>query len=217
LPATAWPSKFDLARTATGQAALLTAVNSARRCFLGGVEVAGSLEVPLRLHWRKCRSLGEAVLDLQGSVVERVTAGIPRLVIGDVSPVGLVSFAVRATWDGWSGGVVPLDGERLLERGDFTPSGVLAGALAVAEAFQYVRADNALAGRRETGLSLWQPAGGTSWLEAPWGPEVSRLPSSLWLIGLGHLGQAFLWTLGLLPYADPSPAAACPAGPRRSH
>jgi hypothetical protein len=25
----------------------------------------------------------------------------------------------------------------------------------------------------------------------------------LWLLGLGHLGQAYLWTLGLLPYADP--------------
>jgi len=25
----------------------------------------------------------------------------------------------------------------------------------------------------------------------------------LWIIGLGHLGQAYLWTLGLLPYAQP--------------
>ena len=32
-------------------------------------------------------------------------------------------------------------------------------------------------------------------------PELSYLPSRLWLIGLGHLGQAYLWGLGLLPYA----------------
>jgi hypothetical protein len=33
------------------------------------------------------------------------------------------------------------------------------------------------------------------------------LPSSLWLIGLGHLGQAYLWALGLLPYPKPTGAA----------
>jgi hypothetical protein len=32
---------------------------------------------------------------------------------------------------------------------------------------------------------------------------LERLPTSAWLIGLGHLGQACLWTLGLLPYAAP--------------
>ena len=33
-------------------------------------------------------------------------------------------------------------------------------------------------------------------------PELRLLPSRLWLIGLGHLGQAYLGALGLLPYAD---------------
>lgn len=33
-------------------------------------------------------------------------------------------------------------------------------------------------------------------------PELRYLPSNLWLIGLGHLGQAYLWGLGLLPYAS---------------
>jgi hypothetical protein len=28
------------------------------------------------------------------------------------------------------------------------------------------------------------------------------LPTKLWLLGLGHLGQAYLWTLGFLPYQD---------------
>lgn len=35
------------------------------------------------------------------------------------------------------------------------------------------------------------------------GPVIERLPSSLWLIGLGNLGQAYLWTLSLLPYEKP--------------
>ena len=35
-------------------------------------------------------------------------------------------------------------------------------------------------------------------------PALSLLPERLWLLGLGHLGQAYLWALGLLPYVDPS-------------
>ena len=33
---------------------------------------------------------------------------------------------------------------------------------------------------------------------------MDYLPSSLWLLGLGNLGQATLWTLSLLPYSDPT-------------
>jgi len=35
-------------------------------------------------------------------------------------------------------------------------------------------------------------------------PVLAYLPARLWLIGLGHLGQAYLWALGLLPYPQPS-------------
>ena len=35
-------------------------------------------------------------------------------------------------------------------------------------------------------------------------PKITQLPSKIWLIGLGHLGQAYLWTLGFLPYKNPS-------------
>ena len=45
---------------------------------------------------------------------------------------------------------------------------------------------------RATGL----PTAGTE-------PVLSLLPARLWLIGLGHLGQAYLWALGLLPFARP--------------
>ena len=32
------------------------------------------------------------------------------------------------------------------------------------------------------------------------GPSLVYLPSGLWLLGLGHLGQANAWALGCLPY-----------------
>ena len=194
-----------VAYSATLQAAILTAVNTGRRSFLGGVCVEGTVDVPLLVPWGRCRTLREAIVDLQG-VISDCPPGVPLIVVGGESkPRADSEFAVRATFDSWSGGVAPLDqGLRLPERQEFVPAGVLAGALGVSEAFQFVRGDNAVAGRRDVGLSLWQPDKATHWLDAgELDPALERLPASAWLIGLGHLGQAFLWTLGLLPYASP--------------
>lgn len=196
----------DVTFSPTLQAALLTAVNTGRRGFLGGVSVVGNLDALLLIRWRSCRTLAEAIRDLRGNAVEKIPPDLPRIVIGDVpKPDGIGEFAVRATFNGWSGGVIPLDdGKRLPEKQEFAPAGVLAGALAVSEAFQHVRGGNPMAGRRDVGLSLWRPDPDSSWWDPEnAGPSVSLLPSRLWLIGLGHLGQAFLWTLGFLPYAKP--------------
>jgi len=82
---------------------------------------------------------------------------------------------------------------------------MLAAALAINEAFLFVNGGVPAAGRRAVGLSLWRPQATANWLEAdPGEPRLTYLPSRLWLIGLGHLGQAYLWGLGMLPYADPA-------------
>lgn len=195
----------DVASSPTLQVAILTAVNTGRRSFLGGVQVAGALDIPLCVPWGRRQTLGEAILDLKGNVVDAITPGVPRLVVGNCLAQGIGEFALRMTFDGWNGGVVPLEDDiRLSEHQECIPSGVLAGALGVAEAFQFVRGTNAIAGRRDSGLSLWCPDSTVSWLTAEnRGPTLERLPSQLWLIGLGNLGQAFLWTLGFLPYAEP--------------
>jgi hypothetical protein len=81
---------------------------------------------------------------------------------------------------------------------------MLAAALAINEAFLHVSGELPSAGRRTTGLDLWSLEPGDAWLSpAPDEPASTMLPSKLWLIGLGHLGQAYLWGLGLLPYAAP--------------
>ena len=195
----------NVAHSPTLQAAVLTAVNTGRRSFLGGVYVEGTLDVPLLVPWGRWRTLREAVENLQG-IITRLAPDMPRIVIGDASiPSGDTEFAVRATFNGWCGGIVPLDHDlHLPESQECVPAGVLAGALGVSEAFQFVRDDNDIAGRRDVGLSLWQPEAETNWLAAcDLGPPIVRLPARTWLIGLGHLGQAFLWTLGLLPYSSP--------------
>jgi hypothetical protein len=197
----------DVAFSPTLQAILLTAVNTGRRCFLGGVDVTGCPDANLLIPWRQCRTLAEAVTDLQGKLTSINHQNYPHIVIGDGEVKQVKSeFAIRATFEGWQGGVTPLDGSlRLKEQQEFTPTGVLAGALAVAEAFQFIRKSNPMAGRRATGLSLWCPEAEGDWLNSEQtGPDLEWLPARLWLIGLGHLGQAYLWTLGFLPYDNPS-------------
>lgn len=195
----------DTGHSQTLQAALLTIVNSARRSLLGGIEVEGVDGMELLVPVPPYRLLEEAVAGLGGRVVPSLRPGAPLVAVGDAKPAIRSRFAIRVTFEGWSAGILPLDQDnmRLDESQEFTPAGVLAGALAVAEAFQYLRGNQPIAGRRAVGLSLWRPE--LSWWEgAASGPVIDRLPSALWLIGLGNLGQAYLWTLGLLPYAVPS-------------
>ena len=196
----------DVADSPTLQAAFLTIVNTARRCFLGGVEVSGCPDADLRIPLSECRTLKEAIVELKGAIVDNdATSTRPQILIGDAAASTSSEFAVRSTFHGWIGGVAPIaDAIRLAESQEFTPAGVLAGSLAVSEAFQFVRGKNPMAGRRSVGLSLWQPSFATDWMKATdSGPDLEILPSRLWLIGLGHLGQAYLWTLGFLPYASP--------------
>lgn len=194
----------DTGHSQTLQAALLTIVNSARRSLLGGIEVEGVDGMNLLVPVPPYRSLEEAVAGLGGRVVPSLERGAPLVAVGNAKPVIRSQFAIRVTFEGWSAGILPLDHDdmRLGESHEFTPAGVLAGALAVAEAFQFLRGNQPVAGRRAVGLSLWRPE--LSWRDhSASGPAIDRLPSALWLIGLGNLGQAYLWTLGMLPYAVP--------------
>ena len=97
----------DIATSRTLQATLLTTVNTARRCFLGGVYVKGSLDVELLVPWKRFTKLGDAVRDLQGIIGGENPVGAPEVFIGDAS--GQTSrnpFAVQATFNGWAGGVM---------------------------------------------------------------------------------------------------------------
>lgn len=111
----------------------------------------------------------------------------PRLTVSTPGP-----RILYPTWVSWPGGVVLNPAERLLEDDDQPLAGVLAGALGVSEAFQATRG-LAVAGRRTIGISLWRP-------DVPWrapdavGPSLEVLPEKMWLLGLGHLGQAFAWS-----------------------
>jgi len=189
------------ARSPTHQAALLSALNCGRRTFLGGVTVSGALEVPLLAKVAAGETLADAVSSRCGTVVGDIPEGVPLVCVGAPPAIGAVEFAVRTTFDGWRGGVIPLASAPLPEQVEFTPAGVLGGALAVSELFAHFDGD-AMAGYRSAGMSLWDQAA-ADWASPTCdGPSPRQLPSDFWVIGLGHLGQAFIWTIGLLPFAS---------------
>ncbi|MGI5506360.1 hypothetical protein [Lentzea sp. CA-135723] len=192
-----------IAGSRTLQAALLTAVAAGARAFPGGVLVVAEKDPVLSVRWASDLRLTDAVLRFGGQVVTAPDKSAPVLRIGtppDAAPSHEIDLTL--TWEGWAAGLVPTGEPRLAESREFPLSGVAAASLAVFELFQHARGDSR-AGRRALGISLWEP-------DVPWqhptavGEACEVLPTKLWLIGLGHLGQAYGWGLGMLPYANPA-------------
>src|ERR1700722_17778758 len=193
------------------QAALLTGIALARRVFLGGVSVAGAPDVrlavprPLAVPLPLGETLRTAVETLGAQCTTDETGDAPRIFVGGHPRPRAAGFRVRAVYAGWRGGVIPAHHDFVGGEEHVVPlAPMLAAALAVSEAFFHVQGEITVAGRRPVGFSLWQPSR-ADWLSAdPNAPPLRYLPSNLWLIGLGHLGQAYLWALGLLPYPQPT-------------
>ncbi|MCB2072486.1 MAG: thiamine biosynthesis protein ThiF [Novosphingobium sp.] len=183
------------------QAALLTAVNSARRALLGSITISGLGDAPLLVPIAKASSFAEAISSLGGQVTERPIQASCAVQIGNGG--SCLEKGIRSAAKGWVAMCGPISDEAIIDDPDaFVLAGVAAGALAVAECFQQMRGNNPAAGRRQVGLSLWRPD--MDWSsEGAYGVMPCVLPSGAWLIGLGNLGQAYLWSLGMLPYAVP--------------
>lgn len=194
----------ELVNSAPHQAALLTAANVAARCFPGAVWVDGSSlvhDTAVAVPW-PCESLGTAVRKLGVNWGDHPgAAGCTRrsIVIGTRTDVPL---GIQVTFDGWRGGVVPIGAPRLPEKSGMPLGGVLSGAMAVSEVFMRFAGVTPDATHRAAGLSLWRPD--EKWLvDESQGPELGVLPAEAWILGLGHLGQAYVWCLGMLPYSCP--------------
>ena len=194
----------EIASSVHQQAALLTLINTARRTLLGGVEIVGLPEGPSLSPLSPDGSLKEAVRALGGRTIAEPNPDWPSALIGEHTAISSNLPAWQLTWNGWRGGVIPLrDGQRLDERETIELAPIIAAALCAAEVFAYHAGDHTMAGRRSSGLSLWQP--GENWLlDDATEPKLAFLPSRLWIVGLGNLGQAFAWVLATLPYADRS-------------
>ncbi len=189
------------ASTLAGQACFLTALNTAARAFLGGVEVYGDLAVALDVPLYQGRSAREVAHELGAAVANNATTELPTLVVGTAPEGPSPEFCVQLSWDHWRFEIAPAGTSNLPCNDDNPLAGIGAAALGVNEAFMHVRGDLAEAGHRSVGMSLWNPLTVADWrADAHKGPSLAYLPQSLWLVGLGHLGQAYAWTLGMLPY-----------------
>lgn len=190
------------ANTLAGQACFLTALNTAVRAFLGGVEVYGDLCLTLDVPLYQGRSARGVAEELGAPVVTNASTALPTLVLGAAPDGPPPDFCIQLSWDHWRFAIAPVSvGGELTCTDDNPLAGIGAAALGVNESFMHVRGDLAEAGHRSVGMSLWNPVANVDWRDdAHKGPELAYLPKSLWLVGLGHLGQAYAWTLGMLPY-----------------
>lgn len=185
------------------QAALLTAVNTGKRAFHGGVTVQMPDDVPLLLPWPNARTLNEVVAGLGGLVGEAVHSSLSQtLYIGKFNEVADDSLTIVSS--GWRGGIVPKGVKSPeLSGPDFSLGGVLAGAFGVGRGFLRVSGLSSRDTEEPEGFSLWRPD--LHWRNSDAdGPILESLPKNIWSLGLGHLGQAFLWNIALLPYENPS-------------
>ncbi|MCB2059316.1 MAG: hypothetical protein KDE21_02325 [Novosphingobium sp.] len=168
-----------------GHAAVLTALAVGRRTFLGGVRVIGDLGQPLQSSLSPRAWLEDAIADI-GTTSFAEPAAMSIGIGTDVAPCAFATW-----WDGWRAGV--RQGEHAALGVSNNPlAGVAAGAHAVGAAFNGLR------------CGLMHPADIDLWPTFEAAPDFSEvfLPSACWLMGLGNLGQAFLWSLAALPYAD---------------
>jgi hypothetical protein len=181
----------DQAATAAGQAATLTAVVTARKCF-GRVTLVSETDAPLTAKLPVGTTLQRAARRLGARVSRKPPARTTHTIIIGDSPCG-GGWKIQCWWDRW------LSGTRA--RGEIAGdsrlalSGVFAAALAVRQVFASVLAGRPLRARDAT-ISLWTP-----WMAADRtniGPESFDVPDQFWFLGLGHLGQGFIWNLCLL-------------------
>ena len=177
-------------------AAVLTAVSVGCRTFVGGVRVTGAVDQRLNSALPLLGpSLGAAAAEVGAAAFDGEPAR--RILVGTVDNPAAGSIAVW--WDGWRAGTTKAEaGAGFRGAGDNPLAGVAAGALGVGAAFD---AERDRCPDHQGEIDLWPALGEEQ--EAPSFAEVF-LPGSLWVIGLGNLGQAYLWALAALPYADPN-------------
>ena len=201
-------------RDISGQAALLTAVVTARRAFGTVTVLAADPAAVLTTGIFTNQTIASAVTSqgaqlIQGPGPAATSPDWPVLLIGPATPAPhcgdstYPTATIRASWSGWTARVTSSILPVLSETRAFcVPAAIAAAALGVSEAFGAIRArPGSDAGYRDITLNLWNPGGGPA---ASPGPDLAYAPYAWWLVGLGHLGQATAWVISWLPYTSPA-------------
>lgn len=174
------------------QAALLAAAAAGGRMFRGGVFLVEGSDARgvLALHpagGLRCR------LAAAGVRLQPAPAGAARLHVGPNVRPGAELYC----WtEGWTAVTSPVPATLPAPAGNVI-SGVLAVSIALAETFRRLVLRDLRAGRLTRRLTAWGP-------QQPDNPTIRYTPKSVWMLGVGNLGQAALFVLGLLPWTDPA-------------
>jgi len=183
------------------QVIALTIINTAARSFQGNIHINAPPNLKLSVPGFVGLPLAEFASWVGVNPLCVPTEAWPEISVGEAARAD--SRASLSPWvSGWAFGVGEPACPASADTPMFVPACVAAGALAVSEAFSLMRRDNPYAGRRAVTFSLWsmkadiaQPPQGTSLV----------VEGGLWLVGLGHLGQAYCWTLGMMADAVKGP------------
>lgn len=183
--------------TPPGQAAILTAAVTAVRTF-GEVHITLPEDPRVRDGVHRGRLLSDALRQEGAHLSEGPAApDATMIVLGGASgvPSELGGLVLHAGWDGWVATVSPTPRPAVKEGNVL--AAMAAAALAVGEAFAHARAlPGSDAGYQTLQLNLLGP-------DATSGPKLRYAPAAWWLVGLGHLGQAYGWVISHLPYDGP--------------
>ncbi|MEU4819892.1 hypothetical protein AB0G03_30000 [Micromonospora aurantiaca] len=192
----------SMASDVRGQAALCTAVATAVRAF-GHVIVITDGKMPLTAGPHRGHTIVQMIEQEGARLAEDLTdvpADWPVLYLGDAAlPAPGGGVRLRARWSSWTAHVHPADtGTDHGIEGNILAA-IAAGALGVHEAFAVIRnRPGSDAGWRTITVNLWQPGSSAD------GPELTHAPAAWWIVGLGHLGQAYAWVMSWLTYANPT-------------
>jgi hypothetical protein len=177
----------------SAQIIALTAINCASRSFMGNVQIESPRDVVLKAPGFVGNNLSEFAEWAGVHQTHNEKSQLWPVIELSALDKPQVGDAIRPWADGW---IFGLNGQTKSQGALIPPACVAAGGLAVSEAFSMLRRDNPYAGRRALALSLWDPRKSANAAEP--GPSVGLEVPSAWLIGLGHLGQAYAWTLGFM-------------------
>lgn len=178
--------------TISGQAALLTAIATAKKTF-SQVTLVILEDAPLHQPLPDATTLCSAAKTLGVHVASTIPTTTTHCVIMSSSSK-TSGYTVRCWWGHWCAGVLPCWDERPLGENWNPLAGSYAGALAIREVFANILGQRV--SPRASIISLWEPWSKAG--DADAGPTTIYLPKSMWMIGLGHLGQGFLWNLGMI-------------------
>ena len=181
----------DQAVTAAGQAAALTAIVAARKCF-GRVTLVSGTDASLVAKLPLGATLQRAARRLGARVSRKPPARTTHtIIIGDASRGD--GWSIHCWWDRWLSGTCAhgetVGDSRLALSGVFRRGTRRTPSLRRRSCWKAAPRE----GCDDFSLGAMDGRGSCNI-----GPESFDVPDQFWFLGLGHLGQGFIWNLCLL-------------------